>query len=79
MSAFIANVGCGMAQDRLVEAYLAEIQASIKAPIPDEHLERVRKGIADKLKQAATLREVKLQNGDEPYSIFRAYREGSSS
>lgn len=66
-----------MAEDRLVEAYLAEIQASIADPIPDEHLERVRKGIADKLKQSQTLREVKLQNGDEPFTIFRAYREGA--
>lgn len=66
-----------MADERLVEAVLAQVRGMVDHEIEEEHLERVRKGIDDKLNQAAKLREVPLQNGEEPYSVFRAYREGA--
>jgi hypothetical protein len=66
-----------MADERLVEALLAQVRASVGHEIEDEHVERVRRGIDDKLNQAEKLRQVQLRNGDEPYSVFRAYREGA--
>jgi hypothetical protein len=36
-----------------------------------EELEEVRKGVEGIAKAAETLRAVKLENGDEPFSIFK--------
>jgi hypothetical protein len=66
-----------MADQKLVDALLEQVKASIDHEIEDEHIERVRNGIDDKLNQGATLREHPLENADEPYTIFRAFREGN--
>ncbi len=64
-----------MADQKLVDAHLAQVRASLDHEIEDEHIERVRKGIDDKLDQGERLRKHPLENGDEPFSVFRAYRE----
>ena len=66
-----------MADEKLVEAFVAQVRASVDHEIEEEHIERIRKGIDDKLNQGATLRQHKLRNADEPYTIFRAYRDES--
>jgi len=66
-----------MADPKLVDAVLAQIRASLDHEIEDEHIERVRKGIDDKLDQAERVRKYPLENGDEPFTVFRAYREES--
>ncbi|CAN5527532.1 hypothetical protein BH23CHL2_BH23CHL2_22680 [soil metagenome] len=66
-----------MADEKLVEAFVAQVRASVDHEIEDEHIERIRKGIDDKLNQGATLRRFKLENGDEPFTVFRSYREES--
>jgi len=40
-----------------------------------EELEEVRKGVEGIAKAAEILRAVKLENGDEPFSIFRPYKK----
>ncbi len=64
-----------MADQKLVDALLAQVKASIDHEIEDEHIERVRNGIEDKLNQGARLREHPIENADEPNTIFRTYRE----
>ncbi|MEZ4522587.1 MAG: hypothetical protein R3A46_13220 [Thermomicrobiales bacterium] len=66
-----------MADEKLVDAFVAQVRASIDHDIEDEHIERIRKGIDDKLNQGATLRKYPLENGDEPFTVFRAYRDES--
>jgi hypothetical protein len=41
-----------------------------------EELEEVRKGVEGIAKAAESLRAVKLENGDEPFSIFKPYKKG---
>ncbi len=40
----------------------------------DDELEEVRKGVDALAEAAESLREVKLENGDEPFSVFTPYR-----
>jgi len=40
-----------------------------------KELEEVKKGVEGIAKAAETLRAVKLENGDEPFSIFRPYKK----
>ncbi len=40
-----------------------------------EELEEVRKGVEGVVEMAQSLRSQKLQNGDEPFSIFAPYRK----
>ena len=44
--------------------------------LDDEQLEEVRKGVEDIFEAAQTLREIKLENGDEPFSMFVPFRKG---
>ncbi len=39
-----------------------------------EQLEEVRKGVERIVQESEALRSVKLDNGDEPLSLFRPYR-----
>ena len=41
-----------------------------------EELEEVRKGVERITETAKALREVKLENWDEPFSIFKPFSEG---
>lgn len=66
-----------MADENLVDAFVAQVRASVDHEIEDEHIERIRKGIDDKLNQGAKLRGFKLDNGEEPFTVFRAYRNES--
>ncbi len=66
-----------MADEKLVDALVAQLRASVDHQIEEEHIERIRRGIDDKLDQGATLRKHPVSNADEPYTIFRAYREGA--
>ncbi|MFW6075900.1 MAG: hypothetical protein ACOC9Y_09915 [Chloroflexota bacterium] len=58
-----------------VNALIQHIAAASETSFTDEERARVRKNIEDKQKQAATLRTVRLENGDEPGTVFSAYRE----
>ena len=40
-----------------------------------EELEGVRKGVAAVVEAAEALRSVKLENSDEPFSVFKPYRK----
>ncbi len=42
-----------------------------------EELEEVRKGVQGIAKAAEALRSVKLENGTEPFSIFKPYKKGA--
>ena len=44
--------------------------------LDDEQLEEVRKGVEGIFEAAQTLREIKLENGDEPFSMFVPFRKG---
>ncbi len=44
--------------------------------LDDEQLEEVKKGVEGIFEAAQTLREIKLENGDEPFSTFAPYRKG---
>ena len=41
-----------------------------------EELEEVKKGVERITETAKALREVKLENWDEPFSIFKPFRKG---
>lgn len=41
-----------------------------------EELEGVRKGVEAIVEAAKALRSVKLENSDEPFSVFKPYRRG---
>ena len=41
-----------------------------------EELEEVKKGVERIMETAKALREVKLENWDEPFSIFKPFRKG---
>lgn len=66
-----------MADEKLVDAFVAQVRASVDHEIEDEHIERIRRGIDDKLNQGEKLRQYELKNADEPYSIFQPYRNES--
>lgn len=66
-----------MADEKLVDAFIAQVRASVDHEIEDEHIERIRKGIDDKLNQGAKLRQHPIKNADEPYSVFHPYRNES--
>ncbi len=66
-----------MADEKLVEAFVQQIRHSVDHEIEDEHIERIRKGVDDKLNQGAKLRETPLANGIDPFTVFRPYREES--
>ncbi len=40
----------------------------------DDELEEVRKGVDALVEAAESLRAVKLENGDEPFSVFTPHR-----
>ena len=42
--------------------------------LSSEQLEEVRKGVERIVQESEALRSVKLDNGDEPLSLFRPYR-----
>ncbi len=64
-----------MDKNRLIDALLEQVQASINTPIEDsEELERLRKGLDSVVNRAATLRAYPLTNADEPDFVFGAYR-----
>ena len=42
--------------------------------LKDDELEEVRKGVDALVEAAESLRAVKLENGDEPFSTFSPYR-----
>ena len=44
--------------------------------LDDEQLEEVKKGVEGIFEAAQALREIKLENGDEPFSTFVPYRKG---
>ena len=44
--------------------------------LDDEQLEEVRKGVEGIFEAAESLREIKLENADEPFSLFVPYRKG---
>ena len=44
--------------------------------LDDAQLDEVRKGVEGIFEAAQALREITLENGDEPYSLFVPYRKG---
>jgi hypothetical protein len=44
--------------------------------LTSEELEDVKKGVENIVEAARALREVKLENSDEPFSIFKPYSRG---
>ena len=43
--------------------------------LTSEELDEVRKGVEGIVEAAESLRAVKLENGDEPFSVFVPYRK----
>ena len=44
--------------------------------LDDDQLEEVKKGVEGIFETAVALRKVRLENGDEPFSMFVPYRKG---
>ncbi|MCH8062817.1 MAG: hypothetical protein IH861_09965 [Chloroflexi bacterium] len=44
--------------------------------LDDEQLEEVKKGVEGIFEAAESLRKIKLENSDEPFSLFVPYRKG---
>ena len=44
--------------------------------LDDEQLEEVKKGVEGIFEAAESLRKIKLENSDEPFSSFVPYRKG---
>ena len=44
--------------------------------LDDEQLEEVKKGVDGIFEAAESLRKIKLENSDEPFSSFVPYRKG---
>ena len=44
--------------------------------LDDEQLEEVKKGVEEIFEAAESLRKIKLENGDEPFSLFVPFRKG---
>ncbi len=44
--------------------------------LDDDQLEEVKKGVEGIFEAAESLRKIKLENGDEPFSMFVPYRKG---
>ncbi len=42
--------------------------------LSDDELAEVKKGVEKIMEAAEKLREVRLENGDEPFFVFRPYR-----
>ena len=42
--------------------------------LSDEELAEVKKGVDRLMEAAEKLREIRLENGDEPFFVFRPYR-----
>jgi len=42
--------------------------------LSDEELDEVKKGVERLVEAAEKLREIRLENGDEPFFVFRPYR-----
>ena len=42
--------------------------------LSDEELEEVKKGVQKIVEAAEKLREIRLENGDEPFFVFKPYR-----
>ena len=64
----------GEATEREVEERFKMVKGLYGDRLDDEQLEEVRQGIEGIVAASQTLRAVKLENGDEPYSVFTPYR-----
>ena len=64
----------GEATEREVEERFNMVKGLYGDRLDDEQLEEVRQGIEGIVAASQTLRAVKLENGDEPYSVFTPYR-----
>lgn len=64
----------GEATEREVEERFNVVKGLYGDRLDDEQLEGVRQGIEGIVAASQALRAVKLENGDEPYSVFTPYR-----
>ena len=64
----------GEATEREVEDRFKMVKGLYGDRLDDEQLEGVRQGIEGIVAASQALRAVKLENGDEPYSVFTPYR-----
>ena len=60
-------------EDRSAELFNV-VQKRYGHYLSSEELEEVRKGVERIVQESEALRSVKLDNGDEPLSLFRPYR-----
>lgn len=64
------------ATEREVEERLGVVKGLYGDRIDDEQLEEVRKAVEGIVTASRALRAVKLDNGNEPFSVFKPYRGG---
>ncbi len=64
----------GEPTEREVEERFKMVKGLYGDRLDDEQLEEVRQGIEDVVAASQTLRAVRLENSDEPYSVFTPYR-----
>ena len=64
----------GEATEREVEDRFKMVKGLYGDRLDDEQLEGVRQGIEGIVAASQALRAVRLENGDEPYSVFTPYR-----
>lgn len=62
-------------RDPLIDSLLAQVEVGAGRAMNDQERERLKKVLTERVGQANTLRQVELSNGDEPFTVFRAFRE----
>jgi hypothetical protein len=63
------------AESKEVDRLFEIVKARYGNRLDTEQLKEVRKGVAVIVETADTLASVKLTNSDEPFSVFKPYRE----
>ena len=57
-----------------VDALFGRVKDEYGDRLNEEQLEKVREGVEGVVTASHSLREVKLENGDEPFSVFVPFR-----
>lgn len=65
----------GESTEREVEERFNIVKRLYGDRLTSEQLDEVRKGVVGIVEAAEAMRAVKLENGDEPFSVFVPYRK----
>ena len=63
------------AKEQEVDALFGRVKDEYGDRLTEEQLEQVKEGVEGIVTAAHSLRAVKLENGDEPFSVFLPHRQ----